>query len=243
MSRMTYDYIPQETTMRYYVPKTLAADFDEFLKNDIPGAVESFTLVPDWFAQNEDAYVPKIIRGELYPETAKSRYINTDNNLNFRASVSSGIKKGDMLISGDGTVYVFDWEVAPQPNNAATRALRCNTQLRFTRFRPEQTDDLGYVTQEEGRDTIVESIPCNAYEYDGRPEYTAYSNTPGITPTSLIIITVQYNNQTARLKTDDEFIWGGVTYYVVDVNCVGVNELKGHGVLSVQAKKKPGGLQ
>lgn len=39
--------------------------------------------------------------------------MDTDNNLNFRASKSSGIKKGDMVIDPKGNAYVFDWDIAP----------------------------------------------------------------------------------------------------------------------------------
>lgn len=81
--------------------------------------VMDFTLLPDWYDQFKGGYEPHIIRGELYADTAKSRYSNTDNNMNIRCDVNSGIKKGDMIIaSNNGEVFLLDWEVALQHNNA-----------------------------------------------------------------------------------------------------------------------------
>ena len=119
-------YIAEGTKSRFYIPRTLAADFTEFLSNDIPNTVMNFQLLRDWYEQFEEGYEPKYIRGEIYPDATKSRYANTDNNMNFRADVNSGIGKGDMLIDPKGMVYVLDWEVALQSNNAPSRALRCN---------------------------------------------------------------------------------------------------------------------
>jgi hypothetical protein len=236
-----YPYEKMNTRMRFQIPRTLESDFDEFLKNDIPGAVSDMELLPDWYDQFEEGYKTNKIRIELYPDTAKSRYSNTDNNLNCRASVSSGIKKGDMLRDESGVIYLLDWEVAPQPNNRASRALRCNAVLSFTRHMAEETDDEGYLVTPEHDEVLVDSLPLNAYRFDGRPEYSVYSGTPGVSPAALTVLTVQYNDKTKLLRVDDEFIWGPDTYYIVDINYLGVNLLQGHGAMTVQAMKKSGG--
>lgn len=160
---MSTPYIPTPSSASFYVPTTLQSDFDNFLSSDIPGAVEDFVLLKNWYEQKEEGYEPTIIRGEIYPDTTKSRYENTDNNLNFRASYFSGIKKGDMLIDVRGTIYVLDWDVPPQPNNRMSRALRCNARFTFKRYQAEQVDEEGYLLQEEGWVTIADEIPCNAY--------------------------------------------------------------------------------
>lgn len=239
---MAYPYVPQSTMKRFYVPKTLAADFTEFLQNDIPNQVMDFELVPNWYARLQEGYTGKHIRGEIYPDSTKSRYSDTDNNMNFRADVNSGIQKGDMLVQPDGTIFVLDWEVALESNNAPSRALRCNMNLTVTRYQQEETDEDGFLIHEEGRQIVAHTIPANAYRYDGRPEYSAVSGTPGVTPNALTLLTVQYNDETKNIRTDDEFIWGNEVYKIIDINRVGVHLDETHGVLSLQAKKASGGL-
>jgi len=266
---MPYPYVPEGTQKRFYVPKTLAADFSEFLENDIPNAVMNFELLHNWFDQFGENYTPTYIRGEIYPDSTKSRYSNTDNNMNFRAAVDSGIQKGDIIVQPDGTIFVLDWEVALESNNAPSRALRCNMYLTVNRTRPEITNQDGYLYDEnddviidengyvvsrneneqsetqarvEGEDIIVDHMPANAYRYDGRPEYSAVSGTPGVTPNALTIMTVQYNDQTKNIRIDDTFVWGNETYKIIDVNRVGIHIDETHGTLVLQAKKASGGI-
>lgn len=256
---MSIPYIPQRSNSQFYVPKTLADDFDTFLNNDIPDTVMNFVLLHNWYDQESDSYEENLIRGEIYPDSTKSRYEDTDNNMNFRASRTSGIKKGDMLIDEKGVIYVLDWEVALQSNNAPSRAVRCNMNLEVTRklnnpvakTGEELIDDMGFVIEpsqeEESKEyssitTIVPSIPCNAYRYDGRPEYSALSNSPGVVPNSLTIITVQYNNCTKNIHIGDNFVWGNQIYEIIDINYVGINLLTGDGTLKLHAKKSAGGM-
>lgn len=265
---MPIPYVPSGTSKRFKVPRTLAADFRAFLEQDIPNTVMDFTLLKNWYDQFEDEYEPVTIRGEIYPDSTKSRYANTDNNMNFRADVASGIRKGDMLIQPDGTIFLLDWEVALQSNNAPSRALRCNAMLTITRFKSDEVDEEGYtkdpnyedvdewgyaIEHEEDQvnesrayknthNVIVDSLPVNAYRYDGRPEYTAISGTPGVSPDALTIMSVQYNNQTKKIRMNDEFIWGFETYRVIDIDRMGLNISGKSGVLRLQCRKVAGGL-
>lgn len=248
---MAHPYIPEPTSRKFYVPRTLAADFKEFLENDIPNTVMDFIILKDWYDQFKNGYEEKTIRGEIYPDSTKSRYSNTDNNMNFRAAVDSGIRKGDMIIDDKGNIFVLDWEVALQSNNAPSRALRCNMYLTVTRDNTannENVDEYGYVIDYNAIDsesntiTIVDNIPANAYRYDGRPEYAAISGNPGVSPNALTLMTVQYNNQTKNIRVNDRFIWGNEVYFIVDVNRVGVNINDEYGVLFLQSKKAPGGI-
>jgi hypothetical protein len=238
---MSKPYIPANTMRRFYRPPTLKSDFDEFLDGDLPNQVMDFELIPDWY--DRDPNNPIIIRGELYPDSTKSRYENTDNNMNIRCSLDSGIKKGDIVIaSNNKQVYVLDWETAPETNNIPSRALRCNMLMTVIRWTEEQTDDMGYLVEEEGWTTICEEMPANAYRYDGRPEYSAIYATPGISPNALTLLTVQLNHQTADIHVDDRFVWGNEQYTIIDVNYVGVG-LDGFGTLKIQARKTAGGEQ
>lgn len=243
---MPIPYIPEGTSKRFRVPRTLAADFDAFLNQDIPNTVMDFEVLQNWYDKEQAGYEPHYVRGEIYPDSTKSRYENTDNNMNIRCSVSSGIHKGDILIQPDGTIFVLDWEVALQSNNAPSRALRCNMMLNVKRFHePENRyDDDGYLIHEgiSPWQEIVPLIPCNAYRYDGRPEYTIVSGTPGATPGALTLMTVQYNERTKNIHVDDVFDWGNETYRIVDIDRVGVHLSGNRGTLKLQAKKAEGGL-
>ena len=240
---MSTPYVPQGTSKRFKVPRTLAADFRAFLDQDLPNQVMDFELIPNWVErQTADGYEPVYIRGEIYPDSTKSRYENTDNNMNFRADVESGIKKGDMIIQPDGTVFILDWFVALESNNAPSRALRCNMNFEIKRFSQGEFDEYGYRISGSKWKTIVNSIPANAYRYDGRPEFSAISGTPGVTPNALTILTVQYNEQTKNITVDDKFMWGNDIYEVIDIDMVGVDITDSFGTLKIQAKKTAGGI-
>ena len=265
---MSIPYIPQGTSRRFKVPRTLAADFTSFLNQDIPNTVMDFTLLKDWYAQFEGDYEPNFIRGEIYADSTKSRYTNTDNNMNFRADVNSGIQKGDMLIQPDGTIFLLDWEVALESNNAPSRALRCNAKITVTRYQIDEVDEDGYVSTYDYEDVdewgyaisedsdqtnesesftnthivVADSIPVNAYRYDGRPEYPSISGTPGVTPTALTIMSLQYNSKTKNIRINDQFIWGFETYRVIDIDRMGMNINGQRGVLRLQCNKVAGGM-
>lgn len=201
-----------------------------------------FVIHKDWFAQFEDGYEERTIRGEIYPDSTKSRYTNMDNYMNIRADVDSGIRKGDMLVDPNGVIYLLNWEVALQSNNAPSRALRCNMHLTVYRHQEEVVDEYGFEIEPEQDVVLVDRLPANAYRYDGRPEYTAVSGTPGMTPDALTIVSIQYNNKTKVIKENDKFIWANEEYMVVDINYTDVNEMNNSGVMIIQAKKAPGGI-
>lgn len=241
---MSIPYIPQGTNKRFHVPRTLAADFDAFLSRDIPNTNMDFEILKNWYDRGVDGYEPVYIRGEIYPDSTKSRYENTDNNMNIRCSVSSGIRKGDMLVQPNGEIFVLDWAVALQSNNAPSRALRCNMVLRIEEKRDEDVDEEGFV-RHNGLPTvvtIVPDIPCNAYRYDGRPEYTAVSGTPGTIAGALTLMTVQYNEYTDKIRIGHSFVWGNEGYEIVDVDRVGLDPMRSCGTLKLQAKRKAGEL-
>lgn len=237
---MSVPYVPAQTTRNFLIPKTLKSDFDKFLDMDVPNTVMNFELIPDWYIKFEEEYEPNYIRGEIYPDSTKSRYENTDNNMNIRCGLDSGIKKGDIVIDENNTIYTLDWEVAPESNNLPSRALRCNMYLNIKRYTEEVTDDMGYLITPEGYTDICVEMPANAYRYDGRPEFSAISTTPGVIPNALTLLSVQYNQHTKNIKIDDKFIWGNEEYVIVDIDFVGVG-LDNRGVLKLQAKKTAGG--
>ena len=90
---------------------------------------------------------------------------------------------------------------------------------------------------------MFERLPSNGYRYDGRPEYSAISATPGVTPNALTIVTVQYNDKTKYIRIGDRFLWGQEYFEIVDVNRIGVSLDETFGCITLQAKKAAGGIQ
>ena len=218
-----------------------------------------FERLRNWYDKFKEDYEPEYIRGEIYPDSTKSRYENTDNNMNIRCSLTSDIRKGDMLIEPDNTIYILDWFVHRESNDMPSRALRCNFMLSVYDYVDREVDDEGYLIDQDGfvvrsepftvedpentnKRIIVESIPANAYRYDGRPEFSAVSATPGTIAGVLSLMTVQFNEQTKKIKIGQYFDWGGNTYEIVDVNAVGLDIDQEHGTLKLQAKRAAGGL-
>lgn len=238
---MSTPYVPQGTSKRFRVPRTLAADFTKFLSQDIPNTVMDFELVSDWCMKSEEWYEPKYIRGEIYPDSTKSRYENTDNNMNFRADVHSNIKKGDMIVQPNKEIFILDWYVALESNNAPSRALRCNMLLNITRFSQGEFDEDGYRIEMPEEKVIVENLPANAYRYDGRPEFSAISGTPGVSSNALTLMTIQLNRQTKNIEIGDKFVWGNEQYEIIDIDYVGVDISGRFGTLKLQSKKVSGG--
>ena len=237
-------YVPAGTKTRFYRPPTLAADFTKFLDGDLPHMVMDFTILKSWYDQFKEGYEPSIIRGEFYADTAKSRYSNTDHQVNIRCDVNSGLRKGDMLIASDnGEVYIANWNVVLQTNNAPSRLLLCNLDMTVTRYVEELTDDMGHLIEKEGRKVIVDKLPANAYFYDGRtPSFYIASGNPGVSPEVVALVTAQYNEQTKNIRVDDEFIWGGDIYKITDVAYTNVDRTGTYGFLSIQASQKSGGI-
>lgn len=228
--------------MNFYVPPTLPQDFQNFLSVDIPGAVESFTILHDWYDQFNEDYEPHTERAQFYSDTTFSRYADVDNTgLNIRFGKSADIQKGDYCIANNGQIFLLDWDYAMSLNNKKTRPVRCNAYITITRRVQDEVDDMCMLIQQGGIKTIVDNIPVNAFFYDGRPQYSANNYTPGIVPNNLSIVWLQYNSQTKNIKIDDQFTWFDDTYHVISIKRTGMVIDGEHGVLTLDCKKVPGG--
>lgn len=238
---MSIPYNPEASSMRFFIPKTLADDFDTFLNNDIPNVVMDFSLHHDWYDQFAENYEPNVIRAEIYPNATKSRYENMDNMFNFRASVTSGIRKGDIVVDPENKTYLLDWQIEPEMNNASTRALSCNINLTVYRRVQEVIDSMGYCIEPEHDEIIVDRLPSNISRNAYRMEYNVIKSNPGVSPNSIADLFVQVNDHTKNIKIGDKFIWGASTYIIIDIDYVGVTLDGDSGVIMYQARKEPGG--
>lgn len=229
--------------MTFNVPKTLKKDFDDFLKVNLTNQVVETEIVHDWAQRSGQNYVTIKERCEWYPDSTKSRYENTDNNLNVRFSLDSVAHKGDIVLHPNGDIFLLDWDMPPECNNKASRALRCNFLLNVKRWVPDTVDENGMLAVAGHYADVVTNLPTNAYHYDGRPEYSAINGTPGVVPNGITIMTVQYNNQTKNLRIDDVFNWGPDEIQIIDISYVGIDLVHNDniGTLKIQGKKTAGG--
>ena len=106
---------------------------------------------------------------------------------------------------------------------------------------PDDAPEVEILIDENGYQTIAEEIPCNAYRYDGRPEYASVYGSAGISPNALTMMSIQYNQQTKNIRTNDQFVWNNEVYIVIDINPVDINLGGQTGILSLQCKRKAGG--
>lgn len=227
--------------MHFYVPKTLKEDFDDFLQSDITNQVITTTVFHDWYAVDAS----EEYRCEWYPDSTKSRYENTDNNINVRFSLDANVHKGDIIQHTNGDLFVLDWEIPPESNNKASRALRCNFIFKVDRWINDIVDpNTGMLVTAGHYETIVPEIPANAYHYNGRPENSVVYGTPGVVPNDLTILTVQYNSKTKLIHIKDTFFWGNDQLEIISISNIGLDLVHpdGKGVLIIQAKKLAGGI-
>ena len=137
---------------------------------------------------------------------------------NFKTDHDVTIHKGDIALREDGVILFFSWNIQDHPNNQATQATECNTWFKIYRRMDEIVDENGFVLQPAYRDVIVPKMPGVHIEYAGRPDYAAAQGQPGINPDHLITCSLQWNEKTANIEVNDEFMIGDFTYRVVNIS-------------------------
>lgn len=222
-------------------PPTLESDFERLLMHDVPHVNFTYELVHDWFARDDEDYEPEFIRAQQTPIDWKSKIGNSDMSTNFKVTHKVDVRKGDMVVREDGTIYLLSWNVTTHANNQATQVTECNANIEFTRMFEDEVDEHGYVVQRGGKRVVVQSIPCSHAEYAGRPDYSSAQGQPGITPDHLITVNLQWNPTTKKIHLHDEFVIGDFTYHVINISIAEVNIAREYGVLTLHAKRVAGG--
>lgn len=228
---------------RFRVPRTLISDWHNNLLEDKPFVNYTFDLLHDWNDQFKEDYVPFRFRGQQTPIDWKSKIGNSDASYNMKTGHVVDIKKGDMVVREDGEVFLVNWEIQEHANNKATQIAKCNLDMTVVRHVDEKLDKDAYLIEEAHDEVIVETLPCIVAEYAGRPEYTAYAGTPGVTPDHLITVSMQWNDQTKQIEIGDEFKDGRYLYRVVNVSVDEVHRSRRSGVLKIYAKRVAGGRE
>lgn len=246
-----------KTNRRFRDPVTLYSDWHNELYEDKPHVNWWFEIVHDWYARQEEGYEPYRIRAQQTPIDWKSKIGNSDMSMNFKVEHKETIVKGDYAIRDDGLVYLLNWQIQPHANNLATQSLECNDYLTFTRalktdnnYDGSRIDENGFLmparkldiemTEDKKREIVVKDIPVSYSLYAGRPDYSLSVGIPGISPNDLLNVYMQWNEKTQRIRENDRFNIGYMTYYVVDVVLSEIHISKQHGVLLINARRVAG---
>ena len=233
----------KKTSLRdFRPPPTIEDDFRRLLEHEVPHTNYTFELVRDWYEINKEGYEPIYLRAQQTPIDWKSKIGNSDMSTNFKVTHDIPIRKGDMAIREDGTIFLMTWNVTNHPNNQATQVSECNATTEFRRHFDDIVDAEGYLLEEGGEKVIVPTIPVIHVEYAGRPDFSSASGQPGIHADHLITVSLQYNSTTKKIDLDDKFVLGEFTYRVINISIAEVNIDKEYGVLTLNAKRVAGGV-
>lgn len=207
---------------------------------EVPNAVYDFTLYKDWYDKNNPKFEPPMFRAEFFPINWKSKVGNSDLNYNFYTDTHQDVHKGDIVVCEDGTIHMLNWEIQQYINAKTTQAIACNHMLEVYREIEAKADSRGYKVTDAHRETIAPSIPCVMSEYAGRPDFQVAQNSPGIHADMLTIADVQYNENTDRIRIDDQFEWGYFTYRVIGIDQSQLNIDRTMGILRLYARRVAG---
>ena len=109
--------------------------------------------------------------------------------------------------------------------------------MTIERHKAEETDDLGYVIEFGGWNTIVDYMPVNITPYAGRPDYATSNNSPGIIPDSLYTCQVQLNRATRGIRINDQFEYGGARYRIINIDWSETDIDQERGVLNLNMRR------
>ena len=199
-------------------------------------------MLRDWYAQFEEGYEPVQVRATYYPIDWKSKIGNSDMAENFKCPHGDVvIVKGDIIVNEAGEPLMLNWKVSNHINNQASQAVICNECLSFERRVPEETDSYGYVIREAHQENILDHLPVNITPYAGRPDYTTANNTPGIVADSLYVCQLQLNSYSARLRVNDECVYGHERYRIINIDWSETNIEQDRGILNLNLRRVGGG--
>ena len=227
---------------RFRVPVTLDSDWKQNLLEDKKHVNYCFELLHDWYDQFDEEYEPEWVRAQQTPIDWKSKIGNSDASFNFKTTHDVMVRKGDMVRREDGVISILNWDIQEHANNKATQVAKCNLLLTAKRRIPEELDPgTALMLTPEHDEIIVDKLPVIITEYAGRPDFTEYMNIPGITPDHLSTVSMQWNEQTKKLRIGDTFEIEQFSYRIVQLAYQELNIDKTAGVLLAYAKRVAGG--
>lgn len=229
-------FIPQRSTERFYVPLSIQDDFRKLVYTDMPNLNFTFTIVHDWFNQ-EDIFD---IRGKMFPIAWKANQNNADETGNFRTHLGVDIRKGDIFRRDDNEDFLCVWAIDKEINNLKTQAQGVNILLTITRYQERVIDNKGKLVVPGGYATVFSDLPTVGYETRGKYEFVVASYVPGIVPNNIKTLLIQYNSLTVKLRLNDQFLWKEEAYKIVNLDYSQVSFDQKSGIIVANCEKVPG---
>jgi len=223
--------------MEFYIPSTLASDFNTFLQTPI---CPSLGKIRNWGATPQ---VAETIKAEISNMDFKSKISNSDNAVVCRVSKTADLKKGDMLYdSTKGIYYLCTWNVFEEVNCKKTQLQICNTSITIKRYVPETVNDTtGIVITAASWSSIVTSMRC-WISRTGYYDFETKNATPGTITNNKMVVNFQANSTTLGFKIGDEFDYFSNRHQVVDIEYNDLNVDGTSGLIILYAEKKVGGV-
>lgn len=237
---ITPTFRPVSTPLAFHIPPTILSDFRQFTYTDVPNTNFTFEVIQDWYATSEEGYEKQYIRAEMYPINWKSKMGNSDQSMNFKTSYDVRLRKGDILIREDGQIFIINWKIQEYINAQNSQINIANLPLTIYRHVEETLSSTGYLATPAFNAVIVPEIPAIWKIYIGRPDYQVIVNTPGIAPSDISEVFVQYNSHTANIRIDDLFRVEQYEYRVVEVQYSELDYDREYGLIYLQAKRNAG---
>lgn len=167
---------------------------------------------------------------------------NSDASANFKTDWQNIIHKGDIVVRDNGMILMLTWDIKEHMNNQATQAQICNLPLTLTRHVQAVSDTRAFVITPAHDEIILNEHPAAFKAYQGRPDYVAAANIPGINADSLMSGQIQYNRATATMAINDEFEYGGFTYRIINIDWTEVSYNREYGIINFNCKRVAGGM-
>lgn len=202
---------------RFYIPPTLQSNYDNYLNTNVPGHTYNATLNG-----------AQAIRCAFHADG------KTPGEKVLRVSLSTPIRRGDIIaIEGEGEYLIP--EVVQQVDCYACEPLRLNALLTITRKTPLQADRRGRITQQPGTETVCTDQLAHGVSSDGFQKQGV-----GIIVAGEPVFLLPLNDETRRIRREDEFVLDGDTYSIFHANFDQCDPGRTHGVVRLHCRRKAG---
>lgn len=218
--------------MEFYIPPTLSQDFE--------GMLDAFGTTVTINA-NLSA-TPTQTKVQLSNPNFKTNYQNiTDNAKILRFKLEDDIKKGDYLTDTDEVTYLVTWQPFKDINSYKSQCQICNASLVFETWKDAVLDDnTGEVVSEAGYSPVASNIKCFTSR-SGMGIFSSGVGEVGILPLGRMVIGVQFNDKTVKVKIGHEFNFRNSQYKIIDIDFGQLDDSENLGCLVFYTEKLEGG--
>ena len=225
--------------MKLYIPSRFIDSSKQHFSDmlNIPGFGTTVTINPNLSDSPTQAKV------QLSNPNFKTNYQNiTDNAKILRFNLEDNIKKGDYLTeNSSGITYLVTWQPFKDINSYKSQCQICNASLVFETWKDAVLDDnTGEVVSEAGYSPVASNIKCFTSR-SGMGIFSSGVGEVGILPLGRMVVGVQFNDKTAKVKIGHEFNFHNSQYKIIDIDFGQLDDSENLGCLVFHTEKLEGG--